>query len=453
VAVSAAQFQTASLRNHPRGEAVTRILAAAVNAVEPGASVRRVVRREGNRLTIRDQSLDLREYHQVAIISIGKAGVGMAVALGQILADRLDTGLIVTKHASPSPSRHFSVMVGAHPVPDESSLLAGQRVLELASTLTEDDLLLCLISGGGSSLVSCPVENVSLADLQSLTRTLLACGARIEEINTLRRALDRIKGGGLARAANGARVVTLIISDVIGNPLESIASGPTVPNPTGPADALAVLDKYHVRAKVPESIASYLKSADAPRSTSTKESETPSPAGEVHVIASNFDALQAALSQAEAEGLHPCLLRADLQGEAADAGLELANVLRWQAQHQDPVSNPACLVAGGETTVTLRGTGRGGRNTELALAASISLADSPKAMFVTLASDGEDGPTDAAGAVVTGETFGRALAQGLEPSDYLNRNDSYAFFAALDDLLRPGPTGTNVNDLAFLFAF
>jgi hydroxypyruvate reductase len=267
----------------------------------------------------------------------------------------------------------------------------------------------------------------------------------VDEINTLRRALDRVKGGGLARAANDARLVTLIISDVVGNPLEAIASGPTVPNPTTHADALAVLEKYHLAAQVPAAITSHLNRSDRTLSAPT----TPDSA---HIIASNLDALQAALVQAEAEGFHPCLLRADLQGEARVAGVELADALRWEAQHGDPIPPPACLVAGGETTVTLHGKGRGGRNTELALAATIALADFPDVMLVTLASDGEDGSTDAAGAVVTGATFRRARTLGLDPSGALNRNDSYRFFAALDDLLKPGPSGTNVNDLVLMLA-
>lgn len=443
---SASQFDTASLREHPRGEAVARILAAAVNAVEPGEAIRRSVRRDGNKLLVRGEALDLSAYRRVVIISIGKAAAGMAAGLAEILGDRLDQGLIVAKHGARPPSDRFGVVRGGHPLPDRSSLLAGKRVLELAATLGRDDLLICLISGGGSALVTAPEEGLSLHDLQSLTRRLLASGASVDEINTLRRPLDRVKGGGLARAANDARLVTLIISDVVGNPLEAIASGPTVPNPTTHADALAVLEKYQLAEGVPAAILSILNRSDRTLSAPT----TP---GSAHIIASNLDALQAALVQAEAEGFHPYLLRADLQGEARDAGVELADALRWEARHGEPIPPPACLVAGGETTVTLHGKRPGGRNTELALAATIALADFPDVMLITLASDGEDGSTDAAGAVVTGATFRRARTLGLDPSGALNRNDSYRFFAALDDLLKPGPTGTNVNDVALLLAF
>lgn len=443
------QFLTSTLRDHPRGEAVARILAAAVSAVEPATAVHRAVQLKGDALTISGWQSDLGNYRRVASISIGKAGSGMASALGEILGERLDAGLIVTKHAGPPPSPRWTVIEGGHPLPDENSLLAGQRALELASSLSSDDLLLCLVSGGGSALVTVPVEGVSLGDLRVLTEALLACGARVDEINTLRRALDQIKGGGLARAANGATVASLIISDVVGNRLEAIASGPTVPNPTTRADALAIIEKFRLAGKLPASIVEYLRSTppSGPPDDSALLHES------AHIIASNLQAAQAALAQAELEGFHPYLLRTDLQGEARETAFDLVDTLRWEALHADPVPRPACLVAGGETTVTLRGKGRGGRNTELALSAAISLADFPGAMFVSLATDGEDGHTDAAGAVATGETWGRAQALGLDPSDNLNRNDSYSFFAALGDLIRPGPTGTNVNDLVLMLAF
>jgi glycerate 2-kinase len=286
---------------------------------------------------------------------------------------------------------------------------------------------------------------LSLEDMQALTSVLLTCGARIDEINTLRRHLDRVKGGGVARLANGATVVSLILSDVVGNPLEAIASGPTAPDPTTCAEALSILEEYHLEGKVPPAIFHSLTH------------ETPKPGDPLfekvqNVLAgSNLLAAQAALKQAQGEGFHPYLLRTDLQGEARQVAFELATLLRQAWQSGDPARRPACIVAGGETTVTLRGDGKGGRNTELALAAVSELAGFPGGMLVTLATDGEDGPTEAAGAVVTGETFRRARALGLDPAVYLERNDSYSFFEALDDLVKIGSTGTNVNDLTFLF--
>jgi hydroxypyruvate reductase len=446
--ISAESLLTHTLRSSSYGAAVSRILAAALNAVEPGEAVRRHVRREGEQLTVAGRVYDLSSFRRVHLLGIGKASVAMAEALAGILGERLERGLVVSKQAPSAPLPAFDIIIGGHPVPDERSLAAGEKVAALAASLGPGDLLFCVISGGGSALVTAPVEGVSLSDIQELTSLLLACGARIDEINTLRRRLDRIKGGGLARLANGAAIVSLIVSDVVGNPLEAIASGPTAPDPTTRAQALAVVEKYGLKKKIPASILAALK----------KGAETPKPGEALFsnvqnvLVASNLAAAQAALDRARQEGFHPYLLRTDLQGEARQAAFELATFLRQAKQTGQPVPSPACLIAGGETTVTLQGDGKGGRNTELALAAVTELADYPGVMLVTLASDGEDGPTDAAGAVVSGDTFRRAAGLGLRPGEFLERNDSYSFFAALDDLLKPGPTGTNVGDLTFMFS-
>ncbi|MEW6716103.1 MAG: glycerate kinase [Chloroflexota bacterium] len=449
--ILAETFWTSSLRASPKGESITRILAAAIRAVEPGEAVRRSVQRADDTLTISGQTYDLSAYHRVCLLGIGKASIAMAKALTEILGEYLTNGLVIAKHMPPVSVNHslFTKLVGGHPVPDERSLLAGEKVVKFVSTLSPADLLFCLISGGGSALVTVPMDGVSLTDMQSLTASLLSCGARVDEINALRRRLDRVKGGGVVRLANGATIVSLIMSDVVGNPLEAIASGPTAPDPTTAADALSILAKYELEGQIPASILQSLKSS----------TETPKPGDRLLanvqnvLVGSNLLAAQAALKRAEEEGFHHYLLRTDLQGEARQVALELATTLRQARQTGDPVPRPACIVAGGETTVTLKGNGKGGRNTELALAAVTELADFPGVMLVTLATDGEDGPTDAAGAVVTGDTYRLALAQGMNPLEYLGRNDSYSFFEALGDLLKPGPSGTNVNDLTFLFVF
>jgi hydroxypyruvate reductase len=444
-----AQFLTRSLRLSPHGTAIARILAAGLDAVDPGEAVGRFVQRENDKLRIANKLYPLEKDRRTFIIAFGKASLPMAESLADILGDRLTGGVVIPKHATGRTLNLLTIMEGGHPVPDERSLAAGQRVIELLSDLRNDDLVICLISGGGSALMAAPVESVTLSDMQALTSALLACGAWLDEINILRRHLDRLKGGGLTRLASPARVVSLILSDVVGNPLEAIASGPTAPDPSTCADALAVLEKYKLPGKTPESVMVALKSGH----------ETLKPGDAIFrnvdniLVGSNLLAAQAALKQAEIEGFHPYLLRIDLQGEAREVAVELCPTLRWAWQTGDPAPPPACIVAGGETTVTLHGVGRGGRNQELALASVTELVNFPDVMLVALATDGEDGPTDAAGAVVTGETFGRAYALGLDPVDYLRRNDSYTFFAALDDLLKPGPTGTNVNDLIFLFTF
>jgi hydroxypyruvate reductase len=336
----------------------------------------------------------------------------------------------------------FEILPGGHPVPDEHSIRAGEKAMQLTQGLTEHDLLICLISGGGSALMSVPHAGITLSDLQELTSSLLACGARIDEINTLRRHLDQLKGGGLAKLASPAQVVSLILSDVVDSPLEAIASGPTAPDPSTRADALAVLEKYRLQEKIPAAILKALETVP----------ETPKPGDGLFdriqnvIVGSNLLAAQSALEQAKAEGFHPHLLGNDWQGEAREVGQNLCNILK-----STTTPRPFCLVAGGETTVTLHGRGRGGRNQELALAAVHEMAGVENVLLITLATDGEDGTTNAAGAVVNGRTLQRGLDIGLSPETFLDDNDSYSYFSALNDLLSPGTTGTNVNDLMFCF--
>ncbi len=386
---------------------------------------------------------------RIFTLGIGKAASAMTRAVAEVLGPRLTAGLVVTKHKPDLPIPGVEIIEGGHPIPDERSLDAGKRVEKFVSSLGADDLLICLVSGGGSALVTSPVEGVSLEDMQSLTASLLECGAQIDEMNLIRRQLDRLKGGGLAQMAAPAQIVSLILSDVVGNSLESIASGPTVPDPTTAEDALAVLDRYKLVKFTPSSIVKVLK----------QRKKAPEPEkslfSRIHniIVGSNLIAAQAALKQAEQEDFHPYLLRTDLQGEAREVARDLSIQLRWAWKMGDPAPRPACIVAGGETTVTIQGNGRGGRNTELALASVSELADFPDVMLVTLATDGEDGVTDAAGAVVTGNTWRQGMALDMSATEFLNRNDSYTYFKKLDDLLTPGPTGTNVNDLTFLFTF
>lgn len=445
--LSAESFLTSSLRSTPEGKSIGRILAASISAVKPGAAVERFVHWEGDLLSVSGRAYDLKSFRRVRLLGIGKASVAMAEALAEILGSRLEAELVIPKHAATNTHPQLTILQGDHPIPGVHSLLAGAKAMEFVSSLGPDDLLFCLISGGGSALVTAPLEGLSLEDIQALTSALLACGARIDEINAMRRRLEQLKGGGLVRLSNGATIVSLILSDVVGNPLETIASGPTAPDPTSKSDALALVDKYGLRGKIPASILAALEQAP----------ETPKPDDPIFekvqnvIVGSCLLAAQAALAQAEMEGFHPYLLSVDLQGEARQVAIELVTYLLQVQKTRLPVLPPACIVVGGETTVTIRGKGKGGRNTELALAAVNELADSSGVMLVTLATDGEDGPTDAAGAVVTVGTYHRASALGLHPKDFLSRNDSYTFFTALDDLLKPGPTGTNVNDLVFLF--
>jgi hydroxypyruvate reductase len=422
--MNADRFRTYSLQD----ARLLRILSAALEAVDPFKAVQNYLPPIQGR---------------VFGLGIGKAAIPMMKALAAQVP--LSGGLAVTKFAAGSGPESFAVMEGGHPVPDARSLEAGERVLEFVSSLEEGDTLVCLISGGGSALVTAPY--VPLQDLQALTSLLLSSGARIDEINTLRRQLDRIKGGGLARATK-AKIISLILSDVIGNPLEAIASGPTAPNPTTQEHALRILKKYEIEEYVPGSILDILRSNVDDHAAGNGSGSMRNKVQNI-VVGDNRLAAQAALEQAEGEGFEAEILTNELQGEARDVGRDLALRLRVESSTRP---RPFCLIAGGETTVTIRGEGKGGRNQELALAAVDELAGVPNVMLIALATDGDDGPTDAAGAVATGGSARRAGSLGLEAAEHLSRNDAYPFFEALGDLLWTGPTGTNVNDLVLLCA-
>src|SRR5450759_233732 len=319
--LSAESFWTSSLRQLPDGERVTRILSTAINSIDPGLAVRRYVQREGDLLTVVGRGYDLSFFHRVVLLGMGKASVSMSEALANILADRLSAGLIVSKQAPLDSHSPVDIMVGGHPIPDERSLEAGKKAIELVSSLGPNDLLFCLISGGASSLVAAPVRGISLADIQSLTSALLACGARIDEINTLRRRLDLLKGGGMVNLSSGPSIVSLILSDVVGNSLETIASGPTAPDPASRVDSLSVLAKYGLENSIPTSILLSLKT-----SPETLKPGDPLFANVQNVIVGgNLQAAQAALTQAQLEGFHPYLLTVELQGEASQVAFELAS--------------------------------------------------------------------------------------------------------------------------------
>ena len=435
-------FSTVTLQTHPRRNDIMQILNACIDAVEPGNAIRRFVQREKNLLFIDNKKYDLNEFGNVTVLGLGKATEAMSLALLDVLGSYPSRGLLIPKQAFASPASEFTVSPGGHPVPSEASVRAGNAAFNLASSLTERDLLICLISGGGSALMASPRHGLQLADLQTLTKLLLACGARVDEINTLRRHLDRVKGGGIAKSANRARIASLILSDVVGNPLEAIASGPTAPDPSTREDALAILKKYDLLGKVPAAILHVLENSP----------ETPKPNDPLFervqnvLVGSNSLAAQAGLKMATSLGFNTHFLGDTWQGEARDVAKELCGLnLDYE--------RPFCLIAGGETTVTLHGHGKGGRNQELALAAAIEMNGLENSMLITLATDGEDGPTDAAGAVVTGETCQRGERLGVDAQAFLSQNDAYSYFEQLGDLLKPGPTGTNVNDLTFLFGF
>ncbi len=448
---------THSLMNSAWGAGVARVLSAALQAVDPYTAVISHLKLEGESLIVGDQIYDLASVGDVYVVGAGKAGDPMGRAIASLLGGRLQAGLVVVKDGYEIPRGQQSrsdieVITAGHPLPDARSVSAAQHILALLRQTKPDDLVICLISGGGSALLTEPSPGISLEELQVLTEALLASGANINEINILRKHLDQVKGGQLARLAAPARMLTLILSDVVGSPLDVIASGLTVPDTSTYAEAIEILQKYDLEHDIPVSIRRHLELG-----MQGYYPETPKPGERFFdqvqnlVIGSNHQAAEAAINQAQLEGYHALLLTTFLQGESRQAGRILAAIARQIDASGQPIPRPACLIAGGETTVTLRGDGLGGRNQELALGAVEEMSGIAEAALVALATDGGDGPTDAAGAVVTGETLSRAQNLGLQPEDFLARNNSYNFFKPLEDLLRTGPTRTNVNDLIFLF--
>jgi glycerate-2-kinase len=363
----------------------------------------------------------------------------------------------------PWPSS-IELVPASHPLPDEGSLRAGRAAIDLLRGRTASDLVLVLVSGGGSALLEAPREGISLGRLREITQVLQRAGAEITELNTLRRALSRLKGGGLARLARPARIATLLISDVAGDPIEAIASGPTAPSPVPFRGALAVLRRYALAGEFAD-LAEFLGAQDRGREAGDadggrQEKEAGNDPGNegapaVHhaVLASNLSAIEAVRREAWARGFRAVVVTTRMQGEARDVGRLLGGMAAGVRRRRLPVAPPACLIFGGETVVTVRGEGSGGRNQETALGAAAALAGIERAAVFSFATDGVDGPTDAAGAVATGDTAERARESGLSIEDALARNDSYRLFHKLGDLWITGATGTNVNDVAVALVY
>lgn len=431
------------------------IIHAALEAANPDSGVKRNVRIEGDDLQIGEQHYPLDRIKNIYLIAFGKAAIPMSTAVMDILGERITAGVVITKHLPTSiEESRLAIFTGGHPIPDERSLAGTRAVFSLLSNLSENDLVLCLVSGGGSALLTRPREGVSLHDLQDLIGLLLQCGATIQEINTLRKHLDVIKGGGLARLASQAQMAVLILSDVVGSPLDVIASGPTVPDPSTYQDAWEILERYQILSKVPAQVLQVLE-----RGRSGQLAETAKP-GEAFfervqnlIVADNYRSVLASLEAARQRGFSTLLLSTFIQGEARVVGRVMAGIIKEMAASGKPLPRPALIVAGGETTVTLCGKGRGGRNLEVALGAVRELAGEHNVLLVTLATDGEDGPTDAAGAAVDGQTYERSRQAHLNVDQYLKDNNSYSFFEKVGGIIKIGPTGTNVNDLIFLFIY
>ncbi len=415
-------------RNH-----VGQLIGAALQAADPEAAVRRHLSLLPNGVRVGKHVFPLAAKSRLYVIALGKAAPAMARAACDVLDTRVEAGIVTTLTSAPSHiSDRVQVIAAGHPLPDDGSLLAGRAALDLARRARKGDLIVALISGGGSALAECPVPGVELDDLRQLTGLLLHAGAPIAAINSIRGELSLLKAGGLARTAAPAQVVGLLLSDVVGNDPASIASGPTVTRASRHGTGRQMLEGFGCWNPAPEAVRQALsKSIARPR-------VFPSPYN--LVIARNEDMLHAVADQARAIGFPIEVLTARMQGEAFTVGVRLGRRLA-------SAPRPICLLAGGETTVTIRKGGRGGRNQELALGAALALDGTPRCALIALATDGSDGPTDAAGAWVDGETIARARSLALDPREAAEAHDSYPLLDRLGALLRTGPTGTNLNDL------
>ncbi len=421
-----------------------QIFHAAVKAAAPAEAVRRHLKLDRDSLIAGRQRYSLKAFDKIYVVGAGKAGAQMALAVERLLGRRIAAGLVNVPYGESARLRRVELNECGHPVPDSNGESGAARIAEIAGNAGADDLVVCLISGGASALLPLPAPPVTLAEKQQATKLLLNCGANIHEINCIRKHISLVKGGGLARLAYPATVLTLILSDVIGDDLDVIGSGPTVADRTTFADARAVFEKYRIWEKVPEGVRERL---------STSASETPKPGDRIFakvqnlIVGSNRLAVDAAVQQAKALGFRTLVLATGIQGEAREVARVYAALAKEIRATGRPVKAPACVISGGETTVTIRGDGLGGRNQEFMLAAAMDIAGIDDVVLLSAGTDGADGPTDAAGAVVDGTTVARAESKGLDAGAMLGNNDSYHFFEALGDLIKTGPTGTNVADI------
>lgn len=422
----------------------------ALAAADPEAAVRRHLQYEGDVIRVGGHVHRLDPSSRVRLVAFGKAALGMARGAIGVIGERVSEGVVVHPEGAAASSdwpQRIRSMVGGHPLPTQGSLEAGACVARILQGLRPADVVLVLVSGGGSAMVDVLPPGLRLADLAELTTALLNSGGDITEINTVRRSLSVLKGGGLARMARPAATITLLLSDVLSDRPEAIASGPTVPSPTGPDEALRVLDRYDLRRRFETATRIIVSQA---RSVATLERD---PRSFHAIVGSNRQAARALESEAARLGFRPMILTTHLQGEARETG-RLIGGLAWSVRsHAIPFGPPACLVLGGETIVSVRGGGRGGRNQELALGAAMTLEGCDRAAVFSFATDGVDGCSGAAGAIVTGETLARARAAGLSVRRAFEESDTGTFFAQLGDQWVTNPSGTNVNDLTIVLVY
>jgi glycerate 2-kinase len=432
-------------------QALEAIFMAGLKAVDPEEAIRRHVQLMGDLLKVGGYEYPLAAFDRIFVAGFGKGTAPMASALEEILGERLTEGWITVKYGHGLPLKKVRVMEAGHPIPDQAGLQATRFILDRLKKCTEKDLVLCAFSGGGSALSPAPPCTLELGEKQETTQRLLDCGATIFELNAMRKHLSLCKGGQLSRIAFPATIVSLILSDVVGDPLDVIASGPTVPDSSTFSDCIRIIDRYGLRKKLPSAVIKLMHDgvkgliADTP-----KAGDAVFKKGLNLIVGSNRAALLAAADKAEALGYHTLVFSSFVQGEAREIARAFAAIGKEIVASGHPISPPACILAGGETTVTIRGSGKGGRNQELALAAALAMDGWPRMALLSAGTDGSDGPTDAAGAFVDGNTCQDALRKGIDPEKYLQGNDAYHFFNQLDDLFITGPTRTNVMDVICL---
>jgi len=436
-------------------EVALNVVEEAIDAVDPRKAVKLRVVLAGNLLKVNGKSLDLSGYRRIFVVGGGKASGAMAQALEEILGDRIEDGLVLVPRGTANSHRTKRVRLheSSHPIPDESSVTGATKLMDFASHAGEDDLVICLISGGGSSLMALPRDGISLGDKQKVTDLLLKSGATINEINAVRKHISRIKGGQLAECIHPATLLSLILSDIVGDPVDMIASGPTTPDSTTFRDATNVLERYSVWEKTPASIREVLSDGVRGLIQETPKKENPvfDRAHNV-VIGSNRLACETATKRLRESGLNTLFLTSFLEGEARNVGFWIGTVAKEIRTSGNPVPRPAAIVLGGETTVTVTGGGTCGRNQEIALGAALKIDGVEGVVVASVTTDGIDGPTDAAGAICDSSTIPRSRELRLDANEYLRNNDSHSFFLRLGDLVCTGSTGTNVNDITILIA-
>jgi len=428
-----------------------RITRVALAKVAPETCMRRAVGLDGEYLSVAQERFDLGQIRRIIIVGMGKASARMAATLEDLLGERIYGGLVVTADGYTVRTQRVEVVEASHPVPDARGRAAAERIVALVEEANEEDLVIVLISGGGSALLTLPTSGITLSDLSRTNELLLRSGAKIQELNAVRKHLSQVKGGQLAQRAFPAQVLALVLSDVPGDPLNAIASGPTVGDPTTFDQVKRILRQYRLWEKIPASVRKRIEAG-----VHSEIEETPKPRHDVlqrvttMIIGSGSDALDAAREKGDRLGYHTLSLTTTLEGEAREVGKILAALARKEASSSRPAPLPALIIAAGETTVTVRGTGKGGRNQELALSAAQGIEGIPRVVIASIGTDGRDGPTDAAGGMVDGGTIGRMRKQGIDPEESLAQNDAYHALSHSGDLVITGPTGTNVADLCFV---